>query len=76
MTNHFERAIEILVRSSELGSYRLALIGGFALPFHGVVRTTQDVDVLAEEEGVEDLHGRLTGSGERLLSASGSAPAG
>src|SRR5213078_4118281 len=47
--------------------FRVALIGGFALPFHGVQRTTGDVDFLAEASGADALHEELVAEGARCL---------
>ncbi len=40
-----------------------AIIGGMALAIHGLVRPTQDVDVLMTAEGLDRFHKRLVGCG-------------
>jgi hypothetical protein len=47
--------------------FRVALIGGFALPFHGVRRATGDVDFLVEAQGADALHAALSGAGYETL---------
>ena len=46
---------------------RAALIGGFALPFHGVQRATGDVDFLVDVEAADALHEALVAAGARCL---------
>jgi hypothetical protein len=53
--------------------FRVALIGGFALPFHGVQRTTGDVDFLVEARGSDMLHAALTSAGAACLHRSADA---
>jgi hypothetical protein len=43
------------------------LIGGFALPFHGVQRATGDVDFLVEATGSDALHAALLRAGAECL---------
>jgi hypothetical protein len=49
--NPFVRSIALVVGVGRRKRFRLALIGGFALPFHGVQRATRDVDFLADSTG-------------------------
>ncbi len=44
-------------------SISYAIIGGMALAIHGLVRPTQDVDVLMTREGLDRFHERLVGRG-------------
>ena len=67
MANRFLRAIELVLEAAERGRYRIALIGGFALPFHGVMRATADVDFLVESAGADHLHEALLAHGQRCL---------
>lgn len=67
MANRFLRAIEVVLDAAERGNYRIALIGGFALPFHGVMRATGDVDFLVEAGGGDHLHEALLAAGQRCL---------
>ncbi len=46
---------------------RAALIGGFALPFHGVQRATGDVDFLVDVEADTAVHDALLGAGARCV---------
>ena len=46
---------------------RAALIGGFALPLHGVQRATGDVDFLVDVEASDALHEALGSAGARCL---------
>lgn len=63
----FTHAITVVVGVARRHRFRVALIGGFALPFHGVQRATDDVDFLAEEAGAAPLHEGLTEAGARCL---------
>jgi hypothetical protein len=67
MPNRFVESIRLVVRTAEAGHFRVALIGGFALPFHGVQRATADVDFLVEASGSAALHRALLGAGEECL---------
>lgn len=53
--------------------FRAALIGGFALPFHGVQRATGDVDFLVATEGADALDDALLAAGARRLYRSADA---
>lgn len=44
----FVRTIRLVLATVRSAGARAALIGGFALPFHGVQRATGDVDFLVE----------------------------
>lgn len=67
MTNRFLRAIELVLKTAKRGRFRVALIGGFALPFHGVMRVTGDVDFLVEAAGADLLHDALLAAGQICL---------
>ena len=67
MANRFLRAIEVVLEAAGRGGFRVGLIGGFALPFHGVLRATADVDFLVEAAGADLLHETLIAVGERCL---------
>jgi hypothetical protein len=67
VTNRFLRAIELVLKTAKQGRFRVALIGGFALPFHGVVRATGDVDFLVQAEGADRLHEALLAAGQVCL---------
>jgi len=65
--NPFLDAIELVLRVARQGQFRVALIGGFALPFHGVRRATGDVDFLVDASGSEPVHRALLAAGARCL---------
>ena len=44
-----------------------AVMGGMALVAHGYLRTTEDVDILVTEDGLNVIHESLLGLGYRLL---------
>jgi hypothetical protein len=67
MHNRFVESIRLVVGSAEAGGFRVALIGGFALPFYGVQRATGDVDFLVEASGSAALHRALLEAGEECL---------
>ena len=67
MANRFLRALELVSDAAERGGYRIGLIGGFALPFHGVMRATADVDFLVDAAGADHLHQALIAAGQRCL---------
>lgn len=46
---------------------RVALIGGFALPFHGVQRATGDVDFLVDARAAASLRDALVAAGARCV---------
>jgi hypothetical protein len=71
--NPFLRAIEIVVSVARRKRFRAALIGGFALPFHGVQRATGDVDFLVEFGGADALDEVLLAAGARRLHRSADA---
>ena len=60
MSNAFLDAIRLVGDTARRCGFRVALIGGFALPFHGVRRATGDVDFLVEAEGADALHDAIT----------------
>lgn len=65
--NPFLRAIGLVLDVARRRRFRAALIGGFALPFHGVQRATGDVDFLVDAVGSESLHDALLAAGARCL---------
>ena len=60
MRSRFIETIRLVVGAAERGRFRVALIGGFALPFLGVSRATGDVDFLVDGSGADLLHRVLT----------------
>jgi hypothetical protein len=66
----FVATIQLVLAVARRQRFAVALIGGFALPFHGVRRTTGDVDFLAAAEGAEGLHEALLAAGARCLHTS------
>jgi hypothetical protein len=71
--NPFIRAITLVVTVARRNRFRTALIGGFALPFHGVQRATGDVDFLVDAVGSAALHDALVDAGARCLHRSADA---
>lgn len=67
MASAFLDAIRLVRATAEKHGFRVALIGGFALPFHGVRRATGDVDFLIEASGADALHAALLHSGYEAL---------
>src|SRR5439155_934969 len=65
--NPFVRSIVLVLGVARRQRFRVALIGGFALPFHGFQRATGDVDFLAEARGSAALHDALLAAGARCL---------
>src|SRR5207248_6601187 len=65
--NPFTASIALVLGVARRKRFRVALIGGFALPFHGVQRTTGDVDFLAEASGADALHEALIAEDARCL---------
>lgn len=63
MPTAFLDAIHLVRDVSLAHGFRVALIGGFALPFHGVRRATGDVDFLVEVRGADLLHDALLRAG-------------
>lgn len=63
MSSVFLEAIRLVRETADRYAFRAALIGGFALPFHGVRRTTGDVDFLVEATGADALHDALVAAG-------------
>lgn len=59
----FVEAIGVVRDAGARHGFRVALIGGFALPFHGIRRTTGDVDFLVEAAGADALHEALLAAG-------------
>lgn len=73
VSNPFLGAIRIVRDAATRNGFRVALIGGFALPFHGVRRATGDVDFLVEAGGAEALHDALVAAGYDAVHRSGDA---
>lgn len=73
MPNRFLESIRLVLESARRGEFRVALIGGFALPFHGVRRATGDVDFLVEGAGGEALDADLLAARFRCLHRSQNA---
>lgn len=73
MANAFLDAIRLVRQAADHHGFRAALIGGFALPFHGVRRATGDVDVLIDGLGAEPLHEALVAAGYATLHRSSEA---
>ena len=71
MASAFLDAIRLVRATAEQHGFRVALIGGFALPFHGVRRATGDVDFLIDASGAAALHAALVGAGYEVLHRSG-----
>lgn len=67
MVPRFVESIRLVTGAAERGSFRVALIGGLALPFFGVERATADVDFLVEHSGADLLHRALTLARMRCL---------
>lgn len=65
--NPFVAAIALVLDVARQGWFRAALIGGFALPFHGVQRATGDVDFLVDARGADALDIALVGAGAQRL---------
>jgi hypothetical protein len=65
--NPFVRSITVVVSTARRVRRRAALIGGFALPFHGVQRATGDVDFLLEAAASEAVHEALLAAGARCV---------
>jgi hypothetical protein len=55
--------LERITRRLEDEAIPYAIIGGMALPAHGFMRFTEDVDILTTREGLETIHARLVGRG-------------
>ena len=67
MSVSFLDAIRLVQDIAVRHGFRVALIGGFALPFHGVRRATGDVDFLVEATGADALHAVLLTSSYQAL---------
>jgi hypothetical protein len=63
----FLDAIRLVCEVSTQHGFRVALIGGFALPFHGVRRATGDVDFLVDADGADALDEVLVRAGYVVL---------
>jgi len=69
----FVATIRLVLAVARRTDRRVALIGGFALPFHGVQRATGDVDFLVEARAAVPLHDALLAAGARCLHRSADA---
>ena len=69
----FIATIRLVLSVARRTGRRVALIGGFALPFHGVHRGTGDVDFLVEARAATALHDALLAAGARCLHRSDDA---
>lgn len=67
------RQITEVLAALERADAQAALIGGLALAAHGVVRATQDVDLLADASRADDLDRELTKLGYRCAHRSAEA---
>lgn len=56
-------ALEILRRRLAEAGVRFAVIGALALRQHGLVRATDDIDILTTPEGLDKIHATLVGRG-------------
>jgi hypothetical protein len=63
VSNPFLLTIDLVRAVAAQHGFRVALIGGFALPYHGVRRATGDIDFLIDHHGDEHLHQALVGHG-------------
>ena len=71
--NPFVRSITLVLGAARRARQRAALIGGFALPFHGVQRATGDVDFLVDARAADAVHEALLDAGARCLHRSDDA---
>src|SRR2546428_3900385 len=71
--NPFVNTIVLVLAVARRARFRIALIGGFALPFHGVQRATGDIDFLVATEGSAALHDALRAAGAHCLHRSADA---
>jgi hypothetical protein len=69
----FVASIRLVLGVARRRRFRVALIGGFALPFYGVQRATGDVDFLVDERGADLLDEALRSAGARCLHRSADA---
>ena len=67
MPNAFLDAIRLVHEAAARHGFRIALIGGFALPFHGVRRATGDVAFLIDARGADALNEALSAAGYETL---------
>jgi hypothetical protein len=69
----FIGVIRLVLGVARRARRRVAVIGGFALPFHGVSRSTGDVDFLADAQLGDRLDAALVDAGARRLHRSDDA---
>lgn len=67
VANRFLASIRLVLDACARDGVRVALIGGFALPFHGIQRATGDVDFLVEARAADTLDRTLLAAGLRRL---------
>ncbi len=67
VANRFLASIRLVLDACARDGVRVALIGGFALPFHGIQRATGDVDFLVEARAADTLDRTLLDAGLRRL---------
>lgn len=58
-----QQTLRNIVRRLSEKQIDYAVIGGMALALHGLIRPTQDVDLLLTREGLEKFHAELVGRG-------------
>lgn len=63
---------EVTTALQNIGA-RYALIGGLALASHNVIRATQDIDLLVEQDAADEIETELTRLGYRCLHRSADA---
>ena len=62
----FQRILSLLIAAFEADEIRYALIGGFALVVHGVMRTTVDLDFLVHRDDLDRLDSIMSRIGYKL----------
>ena len=62
-TTPFVASIELVLSAARRKRIRVALVGGFALGFHGVLRATANVDFLVDTRGADALDAALVAAG-------------
>lgn len=66
---HFEKegglhkTLDRIVRDLDEWQIPYCIVGGMAMFFHGYRRFTEDVDLLVTQQGLEEIHRRLSGHG-------------
>lgn len=67
------RQLQELTTALQSIGARHALIGGLALASHNVIRATQDIDLLVDQEEADEIESELTRLGYRCLHRSADA---